>query len=413
MTGQPELDEQDISLLSGESGKEPLGALGAFALRCMHKGWGMPEFAAAAAGSRILESLCTDGNRYRPQRADAKLSSAWRWAEKTFSPTFEVKHQTAPANLRREVIKSGLVDGDDLAVLLGLIAKAERDGRNPVIGPCRAVADLIDIGHMRVNRAMQRLAAAASPNFPVREVADYRLRSGANKGSKTRLWTLNFGWRATCPQVDRGDIPVSPRVPKLSREDRLSYFRVCIGNLPLWEYFTTAEIARKAGVPYDNKAREALKLLHEQGEVDMFEGKTRRGTTSYRWGRYRTAAETTEAKAKASAQFESAKARYAAELAGESSCRFPVGLGPHERPCGDTAPVGQTYCPTHEKAMAVHEAEMRRIIAQMGDKPSKPVLALMAEWDRQRGGPRAEAGRSSWSYYGDKPDPFDGVPPDN
>ena len=204
MTGQPELDEQDISLLSGESGKEPLGALGAFALRCMHKGWGMPQFAAAAAGSRILESLCTDGNRYRPQRANAKLSSAWRWAEKTFSPTFEIKHQTAPANLRREVIRSGLVDGDDLAVLLGLIAKAERDGHNPVIGPCRAVADLIDIGHMRVNRAMQRLAAAASPNFPIREVADYRLRSGANKGSKTRLWTLNFGWRATCPQVDRG-----------------------------------------------------------------------------------------------------------------------------------------------------------------------------------------------------------------
>jgi hypothetical protein len=96
MTGQPELDEQDISLLSGESGKEPLGALGAFALRCMHKGWGMPEFAAAAAGSRILESLCTDGNRYRAQRADAKLSGAWRWAEKTFSPTFEIKHQTAP-----------------------------------------------------------------------------------------------------------------------------------------------------------------------------------------------------------------------------------------------------------------------------------------------------------------------------
>ncbi len=36
--------------------------------------------------------------------------------------------------------------------------------------------------------------------FPIREVADYRLRSGANKGSKTRLWTLNFGWRATCPR---------------------------------------------------------------------------------------------------------------------------------------------------------------------------------------------------------------------
>lgn len=350
MTGQPKLDGQDISLLSGESGKEPLGALGAFALRCMHKGWGMPEFTAAAAGSRILESLCTDGNRYRPQRADAKLSSAWRWAEKTFSPTFEIKHQTAPANLRREVIKSGLVDGDDLAVLLGLIAKAERDGHNPVIGPCRAVADLIDNGHTRVNRAMQRLAAAASPNFPIREVADYRLRSGTNKGSKTRLWMLNFGWRATCPQVDGGDIPVSARVPKLTRKDRLSYFRTCIGNLPLGKFLTTREIARLAGVPYDNKARDALKLLHEQGEVDRINGFTSTGTKSYRWGRYPTAAEE-EAKAQRIGTLEDRMAAAKAREAGESECPFPTGLGRHERPCGETAPPGNWYCPQHQEAM--------------------------------------------------------------
>jgi len=401
MTGQPELDEQDISLLSGESGKEPLGALGAFALRCMHKGWGMPEFAASAAGSRILESLCTDGNRYRPQRADAKLSSAWRWAEKTFSPTFEIKHQTAPANLRREVIKSGLVDGDDLAVLLGLIAKAERDGRNPVIGPCRAVADLIDIGHMRVNRAMQRLAAAASPNFPIREVADYRLRSGSNKGSKTRLWMLNFGWRATGAQGDRGDISVSARVPKLTSEDRLSYFRVCIGNLPLGEFLTTAEIARKAGVPYDNKARDALKLLHEQGEVDRFEGRTRRGTTSYRWGRYPTAAEEAEAKAKASARIEAGKAKFAADLAEESTCFFVE--------CEDTAPAGQRYCPTHEEGMAAYRGRTADEIRADFDRRVREHDQEMRERDQKR----PATSRSSWSYYGDKPDPFDGVPPDN
>jgi hypothetical protein len=397
MTEQPELDEQDISLLSGESGKEPLGALGAFALRCMHKGWDMSDFAAAAEGSRILESLCTDGNRYRPQRAGAKLSSAWQWAEKTFSPTFEIKQKTAPDNLRREVIKSGLMEGDDLAVLLGLIEKAERDGHNPVIGPCRAVADLIDIGHMRVNRAMQRLGAAASPNFPIREVADHRLRSGANKGSKTRLWTLNFGWRATCPQGDGGDIPVSAQVPKLTREDRISYFRRCIGNLPLGEFFTTAEITRKAGVPYDNKSREALNLLHEQGEVDRFSGSTRTGTKSYRWGRYPTAAEEAERKAKASAQIEANIAKYRAELAGESACPFPVGRGPDERPCGCLAPAGQRYCPTHQRAMDHYRENEDAIWRELRSmKPPPP-------------------GRSPRFVYPDNgfADPFEGAPLDD
>jgi hypothetical protein len=395
MTGQLELDEQDISLLGGESGKEPLGALGAFALRCMHKGWGMPEYAAAAEGSAILESLCTDGNRYRPQRADAKLASTWQWAEKTFSPTFEIKHQTAPANLRREVIKSGLVDGDDLAVLLGLIAKAERDGHNPVIGACRAVADLIDIGHTRVNRAMQRLAAAASPNFPIREVAEHRLRSGANKGSKTRLWTLNFGWRATGAQVHRGDIPVSPQVSKMTSKDRISYFRTCISNLPLGKFFTTAEMASKAGVPYDNRSRDALKLLHEQGEVDRFEGKTRRNTMSYRWGRYPTAAEEAERKAMASARIEANKAAYAKSLAEESECPAPVGRGASERRCGDTAPVGQRLCPQHQEAIERHKREPEGWREELRRHPVPPP------------------GSHPWVFRSDRPDPFAGAPTDN
>jgi hypothetical protein len=176
-------------------------------------------------------------------------------------------------------------------------------------------------------------------------------------------------------------------VPKLTREDRLSYFRRCIGNLPLWEYFTTAEMARKAGVPYDNKAREALKLLHEQGEVDMFEGKTRRGTTSYRWGRYRTTAEEAEAKAKTLARIESSKARRAAELAEESMCRFVE--------CEDTAPAGQRYCPPHQEAMERYEREPGWWYEELRRRPVPP------------------RGSHPWVFPSDRPDPFDGVPPDN
>ena len=113
--------------------------------------------------------------------------------------------------------------------------------------------------------------------------------------------------------------------------------------------------------------------------------------------------------AKAAPRFAAAAASYEAGLAGESKCNFPVGLGEDEHPCGDIAPAGQRCCPTHEEAMAVYETRKRRLAARMGTEPdSVSVLDLMVEWDRQRGGHPVGAGRSSWSYYGDGPDPFDG-----
>jgi hypothetical protein len=204
--------------------------------------------------------------------------------------------------------------------------------------------------------------------------------------------------------VGRGDILVSSPVAKLTSADIAPSIVLLVSGLPLGKYLSTAEIARLVGVnTRSNVTRNALKLLHERGEVDRINGATTTGTTSYRWGRYATAAEVAEADARASARIEATRAKFAGLLAVESECFFPE--------CEDTAPVGQRYCPAHEEGMAADDAERRRLGVQMGVEPT--VSDLMAEWDRQRGGPRAAAGRSSWSYYGDKPDPFDGVPPDN
>lgn len=341
MPQHPDLDEQDKQLLSGDSGKPPLSALGSFALRCMKRGWGQSEFEAAARGSHILESLCTESNgRQRPQRAESKLDNAWKWAEEKYSPTAEIKHLQSLDNLRREVAK--VLTGDDLAVMLGLIAKAERDGHNPVIGPCRAVADLTNLTHVQVNKAMQRLEAAASPDFPIREVTRYKLRSGESKGQSTRLWTLALGWRAEAACVHGGDIPVSPSVRKLTSADRLSYFRACISNLALGEYLTTRELARKVGMS-DNQARASLNALFELGEVDRFEGRTRTGTVAYRWGRYPTEAEAADKAAAAAARLEAVLAKQAKQLAEASECRFAE--------CVEIAPPGQRYCREHEALM--------------------------------------------------------------
>jgi hypothetical protein len=136
-------------------------------------------------------------------------------------------------------------------------------------------------------------------------------------------------------------------VRRLTSADRLSYFRGCLSNIPLGEYFTTAEIARKAGLPPDNQARDALKKLYELGEVDRLDASTRTGTRSYRWGRLPTEAEAHEAKAAAAASIEAAKAKYAAELDGVTSCRFVD--------CTAVAPVGQRYCDQHAPLMQPKE----------------------------------------------------------
>lgn len=117
MSLHPDLDERDKLYLSGNSGNPPLSALGSFALRCLTRGWTQHEFEAAAAGSHILESLCTESNgRQRPQRAESKLANAWMWAEEKYDPQTALKHAASLTNLRREAAQS--LAGDDLAVVL-------------------------------------------------------------------------------------------------------------------------------------------------------------------------------------------------------------------------------------------------------------------------------------------------------
>lgn len=346
----PELDDEDHRLLAGDSGKTPLGALGAFALRCLGRGWGQEVFEVYARDSSVVDSLCHDGKRARPQRRDQKIAAAWLWAEKEFNPGAPVLHSAALDNLRRELVSSNVLTGDELAVTLGLITKAQRDGHNPVIGPCREVADIVGMDKMRVNRAMQRLVAAASPDHPIRGVAGYRLKAGASKGCQTRMWSLNLGWRAqgdTVPCVPRGDIPVSRRVALPTSADTLSYFRGCISNLALGETKTTRELADLAGVPA-NKARAALNELHRLGEVDRFESRIRTGTMSYRWCRFSSEAEAAEAEAIRSANVQAIKAKHAEDLNRMSPCRWPG--------CTDTAPPGRRRCDSHHAEFLVHTA---------------------------------------------------------
>ncbi len=75
---------------------------------------------------------------------------------------------------------------------------------------------------------------------------------------------------------------------------------------------------------------------------------------SYRWGRYPTAAEAAEAKAKADARIEANIAAYADSLTGESPPGRSWGI--RETVRGDR--TGRSgLCPQHAAAMAAHRAE--------------------------------------------------------
>jgi hypothetical protein len=282
----PELDDESRRLLSGNSGRTPLSALTAFAAWCLrHEGWDEAAFFAATDSSAILESLCTEDGRYRPQRAASKQDYAWKSANESYQPGAPIGHPVALDNLRREAAK--VLAGNDLKVFLGLVdlASDPDSGGNPVLGSVNALIARTKLGRRQVNEAAQRLQAAASADHPVRSVDMFRLTRGPSKGLQTRRWTLNLGYRAPAAGGQWGVNLVSPRMPKLSSKDKLSYFKTCIGNLAPGASLPTRDLCLRAGVPDNSRSREILNQMYLDGEVDRVDRKSPKGTWVYAWRR--------------------------------------------------------------------------------------------------------------------------------
>lgn len=370
MANQPEVDQVDRELLDGNSGLPPFSALVKLASRLKGRGLNINDYENLLDGTNVLEEVCTDGARYRPGRAGKHIQSAW---DKADDPLGSPCDPRALTNLKREVVSSGVLSGTDLSVFLALVTLAEGDenrgSRNPVLGSVSAVVEQSGHGRRQVNDSMRRLEAAAGFHFPIREVTRYRLQSGPRKGQQTRLWFLNLGWRHPVSGVRGGVNLVSPQVRKLTSDDRLSYFRACIGNLESGKYLTTREMCNLAGLSYDNRARDALNTLYLSGAIERLDSRTRTGAKMYRWKRPDTDAEIQQAKAESAARIARVKAEHAESLLVVSRCGY-------DKDCPNRAPPGQRWCEEHERLRAEKTAEVGAIEPTSGKDNPPPERSL-------------------------------------
>ncbi len=347
------------------------------------------------------------------QQFNKTIRSAWEFAEETYEPDW-----TPPERLTADKLaalrallppaREAGISADARTVLVSIIETCIRTGCAAVDATARSVADRTGLNRNKSAAALSELEEAAERQH-VPLTVEWVV--GRDRRRKHRRWSPVTTWltaeAAYSTSITVTSNPVDSPVVIREKLD------ICMSHYVLGEEFSVKALAEASGAKPDTVRRYLKKRA--SGVCDVYCIKARPdGSGKAKPDRWFKTESYEERVAKAAPRFAAAAASYEASLAGESKCNFPVGLGKDEHPCGDIAPVGQRYCPTHEKAIAVYATRKHRLAAQMGIEPdSVSVLDLMVEWDRQRGGPPVGAGRSSWSYYGDKPDPFDGVPPDN
>jgi hypothetical protein len=218
----------------------------------------------------------------------------------------------------------------DKRYLLALIQHAINFGRNPVLASSRQVAALAGVkSHGKASAAMERWQFNRADGI----VPSY---SWDGEYGHSRLWTVDIEWGTEGYIYNMHGMYVPPSEVRL---------REWASEVPLGTEFTITEVSRRLNVP-----RHEAQALLNRFEDEFFGGGHAKGDQRHKRPAIWRRQPTEEQRAAAAAPgIHAVKAAHAARLDVESECIFVE--------CGEVSPVGQRYCPSHERAMPAYQAQ--------------------------------------------------------
>jgi hypothetical protein len=214
----------------------------------------------------------------------------------------------------------------DSVYLLALIQHAINTGHNPVNASSRQIAAIAGRSVAKTAQAMNRMQETLCGGFLAKVTYD-------GIYGHSRLWELNVGGLHIYHACYISNPP-----------DHDAKFVAFVEPLPMGTELTVTLVAAELSITRPRARKLLDKYTDEYLGGGFFKG-DRKNRLPATWRRQPAEDQRVAA---AESRIEATKAKFASMLHAESVCIFVE--------CGETAPLGQRYCPPHEESMAVFKA---------------------------------------------------------